>query len=115
MDIKFDMLDDQTVAIYLEIPGSQIVELQGYFELYEGIGLVRTLSVKKSLVCVITTLDMLSDCKALLYSLREAGPNISIHGDNSIRWRAVEPPDEETKKLYHGYQNKDGQKKGKEL
>lgn len=104
MDIIPDKLDDQTVAIYLEIPGSKIVELQGYFELYEGIGIVRTLSVKKSLVCILTTVDMQNDCIELLNALR------NNNGDNNIPWRAVARPDEETRELYHGYS-----KKGKEL
>jgi hypothetical protein len=104
MDILPDKLDENTVAIYLEIPGSQIVELQAYFELYEEIGIVRTLSVRKSLVCVLTTNEMMKDCIELLHSLRDN------NGSENIRWRAAPRPDEETRALYHGYS-----KKGKEI
>ena len=103
MEIIPDKLDEHTVALYLEVPGSMIVELQAYFELYEGIGIVRTLSVKKSLVCVLTTVDMQEDCIELLNALRN-------NAENRIPWRAVERPDEETRLLYHGYS-----KKGKEI
>jgi len=104
MDIIADKLDDHIVALYLEVPGSQIVELQAHFELYEGLGIVRTLSVRMSLVCILTTLDMQNDCIELLHSLRD-----NAQGD-SIRWRAAPRPDEETRALYHGYS-----KKGKEI
>lgn len=100
-----DRLDEQTCALYLEVPGSKIVELQAHFELYEGMGIVRTLSVKKSLVCVLTTNDMLNDCIELLNALRN-----NNDFESNIPWRTAPKPDQETRALYHGYQ-----KKGKEL
>ena len=104
MELLPDKLDDNTYAIYLEVPGSKIVELQAHFELYEGIGIVRTLSVKNSLVCILTTKDMLNDCIELLNALR------NNNAGNEIPWRAAKIPEPEIRELYHGYQ-----KKGKEL
>jgi hypothetical protein len=99
MQIPYDKLDSDTYAIYLEVSGSTIVFLQGCFELYEGVGIVRTLSVKKSLICILTVPDMYNDCIALLYSIKDLVP-----------WRVAEMPTAELRDLYHGYG-----KRGKDL
>lgn len=98
-EVRYDLLDSETYAIYLNVPGSQIVVLQAFFELYEGVAITRTLSVKNSLVCLLTVPDMYPDCVAILNA---------IH--NIVPWRMAEPPDQQTRALYHGYA-----KKGKEL
>lgn len=99
MQIPYDVLDSDTYAIYLEVPGSSIVLLQGCFELHEGIGIVRTLSVKNSLICILTVPDMYQDCVNLLNAI-----------NNIVPWKVAPIPDAETRDLYHGYS-----KKGKEL
>lgn len=99
MTIPYDLIDDQTYALYLNVPGSLIVTLQAYFELYEGLGITRTLSVKNSLVCILTTPDMYPDCVEVLNAIKDTVP-----------WRVAPQPDPETRDLYHGYA-----KKGKDL
>jgi len=37
------LVDPSLVVFYLEVPRHQIVLLQAYFELYDGVGTVRTL------------------------------------------------------------------------
>lgn len=76
-----EKLDEHACALYLEVPGPQLVALQGYFETYEGVGLVRTLDIRRSLVCILTTPGMLDDCLKLLEGL-----------ESEIGWKAVEHP-----------------------
>lgn len=92
MNLKPYVLDDQTVVIYLLVPGSQVVLLQAFFEAYEGIGTVRTLDIRSSLVCVLTTPSMLEDCRALLNSIRDR-----------VEWRPAEPPEAGQVKKLFGY------------
>ena len=87
-----DNLDEWTRAIYLEVPSAKIVLFQAYFELFEGLGIVRTLSVRRSLVCVLTTRDCLQDCFRVLSALRP-----------EIPWRQVARPEEAVQQLYLGY------------
>lgn len=87
-----DSLDEVTRVVYLEVPPSKVALFQANFELYEGVGTVRTLDVRQSLVCVMTTQDMLPDCLSVLENLRE-----------SIPWRAAPTPSEELKQRYLGY------------
>lgn len=63
-------LDDQTVALYLSVDGTQIVLLQATIESYEGVGTVRTVDIEKSLISVITTPDQVADCQTLLIGLQ---------------------------------------------
>lgn len=91
-DRSIDKLDEHCLAIYLEIPGSQIVVLQAYFDHYESVGIVRTLSVAKSLVCILTTPSMLKDCFAILNAIRD-----------TVAWRFTDKPCEAERELYHGY------------
>ena len=76
-------LDECAVALYLEVPGSKVVMFQAFFDMYEAIGVVRTIDIRRSRVCVVTTRDMLPDCMRLLEALREY-----------VDWSFVEPPDD---------------------
>jgi hypothetical protein len=87
-----DQLDDQTQAIYLQVPGEDVVKLQAFFEQYEGLGIVRTLSIKKSLIAIITTPSMLNDCFRLLEDLKE-----------QIPWTQLPRPEEAVEQLLMGY------------
>lgn len=62
-------VDTETCAIPLVVPGSQVVLLQAFFELYEGPGTVRTINIRNSLICIITTPSMVSDCIEVLEAL----------------------------------------------
>ena len=64
-------IDADTVAFYLEVPRSHVVLLQVYFELYDGVGTVRTLDGESAIACVITTPSQLSDCIGVLNAIRE--------------------------------------------
>ena len=78
-----EKLDEHACALYLEVPRAQLVALQAYFETYEGVGLVRTLDMRRSLVCILTTPAMLDDCLRLLAYLQP-----------EIGWQtATRPPD----------------------
>lgn len=68
-DIPVEKLDEQTYVIYLEVPPSQVVLLQGLFELYEGLGTVRTLDIPRSLVCILTTPSFIEDCIDVLEAI----------------------------------------------
>lgn len=85
-------LDEQTLAIYIEVPGSQVVLFQAYFETYEAIGLVRTLDIRQSLVSVLTTRSQFEDCFELLSSIRD-----------EIHWHPARIPSEAMKEKYLGY------------
>ncbi len=87
-----DKIDDECVAYYLEVPGSKVVLFQSLFETYEGIGLVRTLSIKKSLICVLTTPSMAQDCFRLIESIKPELPS-----------RFVTRPIEAEQELFLGY------------
>ncbi len=63
-------IDAQTEAFYLEVPADKVVLLQAFFELYEGLGVVRTEDVERSLVCVMTTTSLVHTCAAALEALR---------------------------------------------
>jgi hypothetical protein len=62
---------ENTVAFVLEVPRSQIILLQVFFELYDGVGTVRTLEVDKGIVCVMTTPSLEEDCRSVLMGIRE--------------------------------------------
>jgi hypothetical protein len=86
-------LDESTTVIYLEVPRRGVVLLQGYFELYEGLGMVRTLSAsipgreekprketplgeegargdEPSLICILTSPSQAQDCHTALEQVR---------------------------------------------
>ena len=75
-------VDDNTLVIYLELPPSQVVLLQGVYELSEGIGILRTLDAERALVCIITTPDMIGECVSVLNAVRD-----------KIAWREAEAPE----------------------
>lgn len=74
IDLPHQVLDDETRVVYLEIPSSLVVLFQVLIELYEGIGTVRTIDLRRSLVCVITTNSMLADLSRLLLSIEKELP-----------------------------------------
>lgn len=78
MEIFYDFADEMTAVIYLEVPPAKIVQLQAYFEIEEDLGVVRTLNKSSSLICILTTKDLLEDCIALLSAVR-----------SEINWRSV--------------------------
>ena len=87
-----DTIDEHCVAIYLEVPASKIVLFQSLFETYEGVGLVRTLSIKKSLICILTTPAMSESCFNILDAIRDELPS-----------RFVPRPIEAEQELFLGY------------
>jgi hypothetical protein len=72
-------LDAETVAFYLEVPRSNIVLLQAYFELYDGVGTVRTMEGDRALVCVLTTPSMAQDCIGVLQAVKSQVHWIEAH------------------------------------
>lgn len=87
-----DTIDEHCSAIYLEVPSSKVVLFQSVFETYEGIGLVRTLSIQKSLICILTTKSMAEHCFAVLDAIRDELPS-----------RFVSRPIEAEQELFLGY------------
>jgi hypothetical protein len=65
------LIDPRAVALYLEVPRSQVVLLQAYFELYDGVGTVRTLQGTAPIVCVLTTPEQLDACIKVLEAVHE--------------------------------------------
>lgn len=84
--------DPITRIVYLEVPGSKVVLLQAYFELYESLGVVRTLSARDALVCIVTTASMLDECLTALNAIRD-----------KIGWRFAVLPDAKNRLRYLGY------------
>jgi hypothetical protein len=66
-----ELLDKDTVAIYISCPSMHIVQLQSYFEIFESVGIVRTLDSKSSMVCILTTPSMEKDCHEILQGLSD--------------------------------------------
>lgn len=64
-------LDPHTLAFHLEVPRNQIVLLQTFFELYDGVGTVRTLSGDRALLCIFTTPALVDDCIGVLNAIRD--------------------------------------------
>jgi len=90
--VESEKLDDHTYGIFLEVPGSKVVHLQAYFEIHEGVGTVRTMDIRRSLVCILTTTDMLDDCIAILTAIRK-----------NVPWRDVSCPDDVDRDRVLGY------------
>jgi hypothetical protein len=63
-------LDSIAVAFYLRVPRSHVVLLQTYFELYDGVGTVRTLQGSDQIVSVLTTTTQAHDCIQVLEAVR---------------------------------------------
>ena len=70
MLLKPDYLDEHTCAIYLLVPAPQVVVLQAHFEAYDGVAVVRTLDLQKSLIAILTTPAMLPECLCVLAGIR---------------------------------------------
>jgi hypothetical protein len=75
-------LDPGTLAFYLRVPRNQVVLIQAYFELYDGVGTVRTFAGNEPVLCVMTTDGMLDDCIGTLMALRE-----------EVNWEITERPE----------------------
>ena len=91
----FYALDDHTRVAYLEVPGKFVVLLQAFFELYEGVGIVRTLDIRRSLVSILVPTALENDCKEILNAIR-----------GQVPWRLIDPPDIADRFL--GYHRKGG-------
>jgi len=74
-------LDQFARAIFLEIPPSEVVLLQAIFESYEGVATVRTIDLKRSLVCLVTTVGLLETTIEVLRGVATL-----------LNWRAVPAP-----------------------
>lgn len=77
-------LDPQTWAFYLRVPRSHVVLLQAYFELYEGIGTVRTFTGPEPILCVMTTAGLKEDCMGVLNAIRD-----------EVQWEITTPTKED--------------------
>ena len=93
MKLEYEDLDGIAVAVYLEVPGSKVVLFQAFFDIYEDVGFVRTIDIKRSRVCVVTTKDLFPKCKEILESIK-----------SNVPWRLVEKP-EDHEKIF-GYSRK---------
>ena len=80
--LEVKVVDEETAVICLELLPSKVVILQGFFELLEGVGILRTLDADRALVCVITTNSMLSECIGVLNAVKD-----------SVQWRVAELPE----------------------
>ena len=70
-----DQLDPHTVAFYLQIPPAKVVLFQGLFELYEGVGTVRTLNLERAIIVVLTTPDLVQTVFDILANVRDYLPS----------------------------------------
>jgi len=76
-------LDPQTWAFYLRVPRSHVVLLQTYFELYDGVGTVRTITGPEPTLCILTTTGQLDDCIGVLQAIRQ-----------DVEWELTTPPEQ---------------------
>jgi hypothetical protein len=84
-------LDPTTVAFYLRVPRSHVVLLQVYFELYDGVGTVRTTQGPEPLLCVLTPTSQQDDCMNVLMAIRE-----------EVHWEVAPQPASERDKPMQG-------------
>lgn len=89
---SIDHRDPLTPVLYLEVPTTKVVLFQAFFELYEGLGLVRTLDMRKNLLCVITTDSQLVQCCQALEELKA-----------QIDWKPAAIPSQQEQDRYLGY------------
>ena len=82
MDLYPVKLEGGAYQIFLEVPREKIINLQAFFEIYEGLAAVRTENKTESIVSLLTTESMLEDCLA---ALRALAPEIP--------WRDATPVD----------------------
>ena len=74
-------IEPRSIAWYLEVPRSQVVLLQAYFELYDGVATVRTLRGENPIVCVLTTPEQKNDCMGVLEAISK-----------EVQWRVWRGP-----------------------
>jgi len=81
------LVDPETVAFYLRMPRSHVILIQAYFELYDGVGTVRTTQDAEPVVCVLTPKAQQDDCMGVLEAIR-----------GEVHWEPCPPPrkDEDT-------------------
>ena len=92
-EVFVDTLDESCAAVYLEVPGSSVVLFQALLESHDGIGVVRTLSIRDNLISILTTPAMAPLLVDLLQSVRE-----------NLPWRALESrPPQAQQELFMGY------------
>ena len=89
MNHSVDLFDTETAVFYLTVPRDKIVLLQGFMDLYEGVGVVRTLDVASSLACIITTGSLVSATKRVLEEIQP-----------EIGWTAAPIPDSDSQQRY---------------
>jgi hypothetical protein len=75
------LVDPNTVAFYLNVPRSHVILLQAYFELYDGVGTVRTSQDEDRVVCVLTPQAQQDDCIGVLEAIR-----------GEVHWEIASPP-----------------------
>jgi hypothetical protein len=88
-DLRVYSLDEIACAIYLYCPGDKIVLLQGYFETYEGLGVIRTIDKINSKICIITTRSMLNNCINFLRNIQ-----------TEIAWKSSETDDHAANEIF---------------
>lgn len=71
MTITRHDIEPGTIALFLTVPRNNVVLLQAYFDLHEGIGTVRTLDHPEQIVRILTTEDQYHDCCALLREVQD--------------------------------------------
>ncbi len=85
-------LDEFAIALFVKLPASKVAFLQSLLETYEGLGTVRTLDVKNSLIAVITTTLQLATCEELLNSVKPI-----------VSWSYAQELEDQTKQEYFGF------------
>ncbi len=88
--------DQYSAVFYGKIPSAQTVLLQGYFEIAEGLGLVRTIDLREGLVCVISTPDLAPAVSEFLVALTELPQRARVD------WALVPEPKDRERYLGHG-------------
>ena len=69
--MSFIQLDDHAGVIMLRVPSKEVVWLQAFFELSEGLGSVRTYNVRENKVLILLSKDSYNDALGLLSSIKE--------------------------------------------
>lgn len=87
--------DEHSSVFYGRIPSAQTVLLQGYFEIAEGLGLVRTIDLTEGLVCVITTPGLQDQVAEFIVALGE------LPSRARVEWTSVPEPADRERYLGH--------------
>ena len=85
-------LDEKTAAIFLKVPASKVALMQSLFESYEGVGSVRTLDIKNSLISILCTKDQKETCLEVLKDIQM-----------EANWRFAKDVEEKFLIDYYGY------------